>query len=82
MPKQTGCQGSFLQRQVHNDWTVTARGGRFENVEYFNRGLFEGVDPIELKRPESYRLLDAARYSDWSKVRPEIFGIKRIALRA
>ena len=22
MPKQTGCQGRFLQRQVHNDWTV------------------------------------------------------------
>src|SRR5258708_6311418 len=51
-----------------------ARGGRFENVEYFNGGLFEVVDPIELKRPESYRLHEAARYNDWSKVRPEIFG--------
>jgi SAM-dependent methyltransferase len=51
-----------------------ARGGRFDNVDYFNGGLFEVVDPIELKRPESYRLHDAARYNDWSKVRPEIFG--------
>jgi hypothetical protein len=22
MPKQTDCQGSFLQRQMHNNWTV------------------------------------------------------------
>jgi SAM-dependent methyltransferase len=51
-----------------------ARGGRFESVDYFNGGLFEIVDPIELRRPESYRLHDAARYNDWSKVRPEIFG--------
>ena len=51
-----------------------ARGGRFENVDYFNGGLFEIVDPIELKRADSYRLHEAARYNDWSKVRPEIFG--------
>ncbi len=51
-----------------------ARGGRFENVDYFNGGLFEVVDPIELKRPEAYRLHESARYNDWSKVRPEIFG--------
>ncbi len=51
-----------------------ARGGRFDNVDYFNGGLFEVVDPIDLKRPESYRLHEAARYNDWSKVRPEIFG--------
>jgi SAM-dependent methyltransferase len=51
-----------------------ARGGRFDNVDYFNGGLFEVVDPIELKRPESYRLHDSARHNDWSRVRPEIFG--------
>src|SRR3989475_1111751 len=51
-----------------------ARGGRFEKVDYFNGGLFEVVDPIELKRAESYRLHESARYNDWSKVRPEIFG--------
>src|SRR5207244_13577271 len=33
-----------------------ARGGRFERVDYFNGGLFEVVDPIELKPAEAYRL--------------------------
>jgi type II restriction/modification system DNA methylase subunit YeeA len=51
----------------------SARGGRFQGVQYFNGGLFEVVDPIELKRPEAYRLHESAR-NDWSKVRPEIFG--------
>jgi SAM-dependent methyltransferase len=51
----------------------TARGGRFEKVDYFNGGLFEIVDPIELKRAEAYRLRESA-IEDWSKVRPEIFG--------
>ena len=50
-----------------------ARGGRFQGVQYFNGGLFEVVNPIELKRPEAYRLHESAR-NDWSKVRPEIFG--------
>jgi SAM-dependent methyltransferase len=51
----------------------TARGGRFEKVDYFNGGLFEVVDPIELKRAEAYRLRESA-VENWSKVRPEIFG--------
>jgi SAM-dependent methyltransferase len=51
-----------------------ARGGRFEKVDYFNGGLFEVVDPIELKRAESYRLHEAARNNKWRHVRPEIFG--------
>jgi len=62
--------GLFRQMATENP----ARGGRFQNVQYFNGGLFEVVDRIELKRPESYRLHEAARYNDWSKVRPEIFG--------
>ena len=61
-----------LFRQMASD--EPARAGRFEGVSYFNGGLFEIVDPIELKRPEAYRLHDAARYNDWGKVRPEIFG--------
>src|SRR5207244_2615339 len=39
-----------------------ARGGRFEKVDYFNGGLFEVVDPIDLKRAESFRLHETARY--------------------
>lgn len=50
-----------------------APGGRFTAVDYFNGGLFERVEPIELKRPEAYRLCESA-VDDWSKVRPEIFG--------
>jgi SAM-dependent methyltransferase len=50
-----------------------ARGGRYQGVQYFNGGLFEVVDPVELKRPEAYRLHESAR-NDWAKVRPEIFG--------
>jgi SAM-dependent methyltransferase len=61
-----------LFRQMANE--QPARGGRYLDVRYFNGGLFAVVDPIELKRPEAYALHDAARYNDWSKVKPEIFG--------
>jgi SAM-dependent methyltransferase len=50
-----------------------AGGGRYVDVQYFNGGLFEVVDPIELKQAEAYRLCQSAA-EDWSKVRPEIFG--------
>ena len=50
-----------------------APAGRYKGVQYFNGGLFEVVEPIELKRPEAYRLCESAA-EDWSKVRPEIFG--------
>jgi hypothetical protein len=62
--------GLFRQMQSKEP----ARGGRFQDVQYFNGGLFEAVDPIELKRPELYALYEAAAHNDWSKVRPEIFG--------
>ncbi|MFN2477020.1 MAG: DNA methyltransferase [Chthoniobacterales bacterium] len=51
-----------------------ARAGRFQAVQYFNGGLFEVVDPIELKLAEVYALHEAALHNDWSKVKPEIFG--------
>ncbi|HEX7516698.1 MAG TPA: DNA methyltransferase [Chthoniobacterales bacterium] len=63
--------GSLFRQMASSE---PARAGRFEGVNYFNGGLFEIVDPIELKRPEAYRLHDAARYNDWGRVRPEIFG--------
>jgi SAM-dependent methyltransferase len=62
--------GLFRQMAVDEP----ARGGRFKDVRYFNGGLFEEVDPIELKRAEVYALYEAAAHNDWSKVRPEIFG--------
>lgn len=55
-----------------NEPGVTA-GGRFKGTPYFNGGLFAKVDPLELV-PEEVTLLREACKSDWSKVRPEIFG--------
>jgi hypothetical protein len=48
-------------------------GGRFKGVDYFNGGLFREPARIELTRDEIDLLRNAAR-SNWSKVRPEIFG--------
>ncbi|MCM2289065.1 MAG: N-6 DNA methylase [Sulfuritalea sp.] len=49
------------------------QGGRFKGVDYFNGGLFREPARIELASDELNLLRNAAR-SDWSKVRPEIFG--------
>ncbi|MBI5900730.1 MAG: class I SAM-dependent DNA methyltransferase [Rhodocyclales bacterium] len=49
------------------------QGGRFKGVDYFNGGLFREPARIELDSTEINLLKNAAR-SDWSKVRPEIFG--------
>ena len=48
-------------------------GGRFRGVPYFNGGLFATPARVELYDDELNQLRAAAR-SDWSKVRPEIFG--------
>ncbi len=50
-------------------------GGRvgFEKVEWFNGGLFDDDDAMELTREEIKLVLDAARMN-WSEVDPSIFG--------
>ena len=48
-------------------------GGRFKGVPYFNGGLFAEPARLELHEDELNQLKVAAK-SDWSKVRPEIFG--------
>ena len=45
----------------------------YKNIAYFNGGLFNQVDPIELTFKELDLLYEASNY-DWSKVRPSIFG--------
>lgn len=50
-----------------------ARGGRFRDVAYFNGGLFEEVQAIELDRDEAQLLLDASS-EQWASVAPPIFG--------
>ena len=50
-----------------------ARGGRFQDVRYFNGGLFGQVDPMELAI-EEVSLLHEAATEHWSSVSPPIFG--------
>jgi hypothetical protein len=48
-------------------------GGRFKGVDYFNGGLFAEPVRLELHEDELNQLRQASK-SDWSQVRPEIFG--------
>jgi len=50
-----------------------ARGGRFKNVKYFNGGLFDVVEPLELDLT-SLNLLANASDFNWKSVNPSIFG--------
>jgi SAM-dependent methyltransferase len=51
----------------------TTAGGRYKGTQYFNGGLFDTVAPFELTGVELTALYEAA-ITDWSAVRPEIFG--------
>lgn len=50
-----------------------AKGGRFQEVDYFNGGLFADVRPLDLT-PDEARMLHDAAQEDWSRVQPMIFG--------
>jgi len=53
-----------------------AQGGRFKGVRYFNGGLFQTIEPVELN-DHDLQLLGAeggAATKDWSKINPAIFG--------
>jgi hypothetical protein len=58
-------------------WAMNTVGftpaGRYQDVQYFNGGLFQEIHPIELEIGE-LRILETAASADWSKVRPSIFG--------
>ncbi len=58
--------------QAMNTVGVTP-AGRYQDVKYFNGGLFKEIHPIDLEIGE-LRILDAAAGADWAKVRPSIFG--------
>jgi len=60
-----------LFKQMNTD--RSAQGGRYKNVPYFNGGLFQEIDPVELTSGEVLLLIHAAR-EDWGKVQPAIFG--------
>ncbi len=50
-----------------------ASGGRYKDVRYFNGGIFDIVEPIELDS-KSLNLLRDASYFNWKSVNPSIFG--------
>lgn len=60
-----------LFRQMNNP--NPARGGRYKSVRYFNGGVFQTIEPVELV-PDEIDLLLAASAENWSKVQPPIFG--------
>lgn len=54
-----------------------AAGGRFKSVPYFNGGVFQTIDPVDLQPAELGLICDpedGAATKDWSKVNPAIFG--------
>ena len=53
-----------------------AGGGRFQGVPYFNGGVFQAINPIDLDAVELDLIGgdDGAATKDWSKVNPAIFG--------
>ena len=57
--------------------TKLATGGRYKSVPYFNGGVFQTIDPVDLK-PAELELIcapdEGAATKDWSKVNPAIFG--------
>ena len=63
-----------LFQQMNNK--VAAKGGRFEGVPYFNGGLFQKIDPIELRTDELLLIGGdkGAASKNWAKVDPVIFG--------
>ena len=60
-----------LFRQMNNP--NPARGGRYKSVRYFNGGVFQAIEPVELV-PAEIDLLLSASAENWSKVQPPIFG--------
>ncbi len=60
-----------LFRQMNNP--NAARGGRYKGIRYFNGGVFQTIEPVELV-PEEIDLLLSASAENWSKVQPPIFG--------
>ena len=50
-----------------------AKAGRFKEIKYFNGGLFDTVEPLELDA-HSLELLAKASEFNWKNVNPAIFG--------
>lgn len=53
--------------------TAKDKQKNYKNIPFFNGGLFEKVEPVELNHKELHLLYEASA-EDWGKVRPSIFG--------
>ena len=53
--------------------TAKDKPKKYKKIPFFNGGLFEKVEPVELTHKEIHFLYEASA-EDWSKVRPSIFG--------
>jgi hypothetical protein len=60
-----------LFRQMNTK--APAAGGRYKEVRYFNGGIFEVVEPLELNETE-LKLLKSAAEEKWDRIQPAIFG--------
>jgi type II restriction/modification system DNA methylase subunit YeeA len=66
-----GCDAAFAELFTK----MASQGGVFgaERIQWFNGGLFDSGDTIELTRDE-LKVVEAAARLDWSQVEPAIFG--------
>lgn len=71
----TGREAYDLLGSLFREMNTAGRtaGGRFEGTPYFNGGLFADIKPVEMTAAELQAMRDACT-TDWSAVRPEIFG--------
>lgn len=65
----------LFEKRTQELFAAMHKGGdvAFENVEWFNGGLFDDDAVLRLEPPDLKILLDACRL-DWSAIEPSIFG--------
>jgi len=66
---------ALFEKRSRELFAAMNKGGdvAFENVEWFNGGLFEDDATLRLEEPELKVLAEACRL-DWSEIEPSIFG--------
>jgi hypothetical protein len=72
---RTGSEAYDLLGSLFREMNTQGRtaGGRFAGTPYFNGGIFKTVTPLEMTGDELVAMRTASD-TDWSDVRPEIFG--------
>lgn len=72
---KSGREAYDLLGSLFREMNIPGRtaGGRFAGTPYFNGGLFNNITPVEMTADELAAMKAAAK-TNWSAVRPEIFG--------